>query len=817
MLKTRTRKIWRDIQARKVRTALVCSSIFVGVLGVVTLLSLGDIVVSQLEATMHQDELSMIYAYTAVGLREVDNAAAMQALNALPGIEVARGMAIYPLYWRLPDAERMTEGRIFAYFDPFGEILLESPRLHMGRYPIAGQRELMVERRLLEKHGLKIGDSLVVRALGSARDGGEIQEEPWTIVGTVFNPYQYPVVAGGPTVIAGETMIFAAYEDAKYLGGFAGFNLMLARYGTFEEAQQHSKDFEAALVTQTSYIPVFTILDNPAKNSFIEAARRFGNVVSLLAMVALLVAGFLVFNVINAIVIEQRRQIGLMKALGATAGDNFSMYSGLAFAYGLIGMIPGVLLGVPFGFYAARGLAPTFNIFIDEFRYSPSAIVAGVLLGLLVPVLGAVLPVSLGIRVKIIEAMTDLGIETKYGGGPLERLVGLLPLPHTLRQSLSNVLLKKGRLALTVITLALAIGAFMGVYAMIVSLDNVVDNIFGTFGNQIGFSPSTAQEFEPLRQLVLSSVDGLKEIEPWTSLAIEIPGYKPQQLGNAPPVIVAFGFSTYSDQVIRFNLRSGAAWEGDPERQGVVVAARIADALGVDVGDTLPIRAGGRVQEFEIIGVSTYPFDTVWFDWRALALFGGLTNHAGEPWPNSFAVIMEQDNPTADDVQAKIDEINEVLLANGITANYTNWVQGAEDVSELVTTAAVFMNIAAFLIALVGAIGLLTTLSMSVFERQKEIGVMRSIGASSATIGLQFLTEGLLVGLVAWIIGIPLSYWLNDALIATFHFEDALGVTYPQATLLIGLAGMLVIATVASLWPAIAATRKTVSEVLRYQ
>ena len=51
------------------------------------------------------------------------------------------------------------------------------------------------------------------------------------------------------------------------------------------------------------------------------------------------------------------------------------------------------------------------------------------------------------------------------------------------------------------------------------------------------------------------------------------------------------------------------------------------------------------------------------------------------------------------------------------------------------------------MMAAVGAIGLLSTLSMSVFERLREIGVMRSIGASSFTVAGQFLTEGMLVGI----------------------------------------------------------------------
>ena len=127
------------------------------------------------------------------------------------------------------------------------------------------------------------------------------------------------------------------------------------------------------------------------------------------------------------------------------------------------------------------------------------------------------------------------------------------------------------------------------------------------------------------------------------------------------------------------------------------------------------------------------------------------------------------------------------------------------------------LNTAAALIAAVGMIGLLSSLSMSVFERQKEIGVMRSVGATSYTIVFLFLVEGLIVGLIAWLIGIPFSYALNRTLIYQFHFENAIGSNYPPLTLLLGLGGMLVIATAASLWPSITAARKTVSDILRYQ
>jgi ABC-type antimicrobial peptide transport system permease subunit len=175
------------------------------------------------------------------------------------------------------------------------------------------------------------------------------------------------------------------------------------------------------------------------------------------------------------------------------------------------------------------------------------------------------------------------------------------------------------------------------------------------------------------------------------------------------------------------------------------------------------------------------------------------------------------DDPTATQTDDAIEDINEVLLANGITATYNNFPELIDEITGFVTIFQVVFNMAAGLIALVGALGLLTAISMSVFERQKEIGVMRSIGAGSTSVAVQFLTEGLIVGIVAWVVGLPISYGLSQLLTSALNLGDAFKLTYPISAPLTGIIGMVLITILASLWPSISASRKTVSDILRYQ
>jgi putative ABC transport system permease protein len=126
----------------------------------------------------------------------------------------------------------------------------------------------------------------------------------------------------------------------------------------------------------------------------------------------------------------------------------------------------------------------------------------------------------------------------------------------------------------------------------------------------------------------------------------------------------------------------------------------------------------------------------------------------------------------------------------------------------------------AILAASVGAVGLLSTFSINVYERRREIGVMRAIGATSKAVSGIYIAEGIIVGVMSWLLAAPLSY------LASKFFSDAVGMATMEAPLefrysITGLLGWLalvaVIGAVASLWPARSATRVSVREALSYE
>ena len=167
------------------------------------------------------------------------------------------------------------------------------------------------------------------------------------------------------------------------------------------------------------------------------------------------------------------------------------------------------------------------------------------------------------------------------------------------------------------------------------------------------------------------------------------------------------------------------------------------------------------------------------------------------------------------------EDARAVLTSEGITVADT--VTGSKtkaDNRQTFDIVILFLMIMSTLIAVVGGLGLMGTMSINVMERTREIGVMRAIGASTGSIARIVVSEGVLIGGLSWLIGsllaLPISYAMCYAVGVAF-----LGVPMSLTVSLVGFAVWLalvaVIAAVASILPAVNASRITVREALSYE
>ena len=581
-------------------------------------------------------------------------------------------------------------------------------------------------------------------------------------------------------------------------------------------------------------------------------------------------------------------------------------------------------------------MAPQLDILIEGFQWSLSAVLLGAFLGIVVPALAAVIPVYNGVRVRIIDAFTDLGIGSDHGADGVTRALGRLGLPYTIKQSLINVYQKRRRLALTGATLMMTAAAFMATIALTVVMNQELTAAFDRLFYHFDLTTNELVEQDRLEEILLplEEVDSLAPAA-FFWIQVEADYFNFFTRNN---LLQVFGLDPDSG-IIEYDYVDGDGWRDDPERDGMMISAAIANQTGLEAGDLLSFSVGGRRYTREIIGIDRNGFDFAWLRWDDLAQMAGSVEGAprpneyfvlgalqesaapiiaigldealitffaespeneaedpgvylstafaegladaerfdtgdtleltlagedvgrridgivpaailaqaardqlgveslppnlvifgfndlvaltgvsldGAPVPNGYYVTLVEPDPSSERVDDVIDIVNGAMLEEGLGARSRNLVEQSELLTELVNTNTSIIGSATLLIGAVGAIGLLTTLSIAVLERQKEIGVMRSIGASSGVIATQFLAEGVIIGFVSWVASIPVSFLLARQLFAALQLENV-PFSFPPIALLIGLVGILLISAVASVGPALSAARKTVSDILRYQ
>ena len=126
----------------------------------------------------------------------------------------------------------------------------------------------------------------------------------------------------------------------------------------------------------------------------------------------------------------------------------------------------------------------------------------------------------------------------------------------------------------------------------------------------------------------------------------------------------------------------------------------------------------------------------------------------------------------------------------------------------------------AFLAAVVGGLGMMSTMSINVLERRREIGVMRATGATSSAVAAIFVVEGVLLGVLSWLFAVPLSVPLARLLSDVIGEElmyTSLEFTYSMSGMMFWLLTVIVLSALSSLGPALQATRVSVREALAYE
>ena len=792
------RKIWRDLKLSKARTALVVFSTAAGVFALGVVFGLHGVLRDQIMGPYRAAFPAHITFGGGPFSRET-----VDAVTGEPGVSMAEAELHDSFEWKLAGEEKWRDAEVIARTD-FDAQQMNRLWLREGRWPddpavqLSAPHALAVECLSADQVGIPLGTTILVKI-------GE-RERSVPVEGVACAPVVLPPDWGGDPVF------FATVGTAAWLSGggddFDRLNILLDSYSkdaAVETAGRVEERLERIGLVSGGYQ-----ISDPDRHWVQDIIDATMLILIVIGVFSLGVSGFLIINTMSAILVQQIWQIGVMKAVGATLERVMKMYLATAAIYGGLALLIAVPLGVAGAHWMAVWLLGMFtSTEIDTFQLEPAAVGIQVVIGAVVPLLAAMVPVIGGVRVTIREAIGSHGIGMDFGEGVLDRLISRVRrLPRPLALSLRNAFRRKMRILLTLVTLTFSGMMFIMVLSTARSLDATILTSFSP-GEDVAVTLE-----RPIRASraieIAEGVPGVVAAEVWREhdATLLLPGGEERPVG----LIGVPGDSA----ILAPNIVAGRGLRpGDAN--ALVFTARLADKKGIQVGDAVTLSINDEESTWAVVGLY------LGIDDRSDDFFVPLDTLereiGGAARGRQVKMLVERDDLGSQ--KRLIEALEQAYAAERIEVEST-WTTSEELVDAqasygILTSVLLGMVV---LTASVGGIGLMSTMAMNVVERRREIGVMRAIGASSRAIVGTFVVEGVLVGALSWLLTAPLSYPASHAfsdVIGHALFTMPLDFVYAADGLLMWLLIVSVLSALASFWPALQATRISVREALAYE
>jgi putative ABC transport system permease protein len=558
-----------------------------------------------------------------------------------------------------------------------------------------------------------------------------------------------------------------------------------------------------------------TKIIDPGKHPAQEPVDGVFFILQTMAFAALILGLFLVYNTITAIISQQIPQIGVLKAIGATRGQILRLYYTTVLIYGLLA----ALISIPLGALGAHSL----RVFLVDFMNMNSgplsislrAMVIQIAICTLSPLLTATPPIFKGAGITVREAISSYGLSG--GGGLLDRLMAKLAfLPRMTSMAVSNTFRNKTRVFMTQITLVGAGVLFIAVLSVQASIRFTFGPVlFDTLRTNILLGFEDEERFKAVERLVRRSDPQVSEVEMWAPVSGEIRlAGQPESFDDR--IVTVTGMPIPS-RIYGPQLRAGR-WLQPDDTFALVMHQKEAAEIGVGVGDWVTLNIPLKQEtNWQVVGLVNDPIN----ERRIIALRETLLIAKRQVGQGRDLFIKTKDTNPEEDV------IVAVSLRQSFDERGYDLEASKADTLLLLSQDAIsqfdiiiyLLLIMAIIIAVIGGISLSGVLSINVMERRVEIGILRSIGASNGAIGTLFITEGILLGWLSWLIAMPISLpfsrGLNMAVGLAVNSEMAFA--YATSSPWIWLIIVTTLGIVASWFPSKGAIKVSVRESLSYE
>ncbi len=589
---------------------------------------------------------------------------------------------------------------------------------------------------------------------------------------------------------------------------------------------------------------------------FLNLVKGIQGAFTSFAGVAVFVGGFLIYLTLTSSIVERTRVLGTLRALGATRGQIRRMVVREALVLGFVSS----LFGLAVGLGIARGLlmliSKLFEVELKGLTIQPGAVAAGMGIGVIVTMVSALIPARRAGRLRPVEAVRGpgperprlskswiVGIVLIAAGLGMDVLTenavagsagtGLVLLGAVL---LTPLLLRPAAALLGVITKRLAKGGgdiavlhlvkersrsaytlalMMVVMAMIFAngaieasitggVGELLDRVYGADlvieGNGTRFTPEVEGELRAIPQ-----VKQVASVAASSTFIKRKPKAK-----EAPAFVLLIDPRTYF-QVESLDMSDGSLDDAIAGLKAgdILISKALAKDSGKSGSDSMQLKTlqGNR-------------------DFKIAAVYGGLfgpdiimgtevgDRYLGGARPGEFHLNLA---PGVSITAAK------AAINRKLGSRYNLEFQTLKEVKEeaqdqIGRFTRIFLAIL-LVAAIIGLLGLANTLAMSVAQRSRETGVLRAVGATRGQVGRMVLVESTTLGLVAFVLSIPLGLLISVTAVKEMGkaIQFPLEYVFPARWIVIIAAFGIVAAALAALLPARRAARIQVVEALRFE
>lgn len=714
---------------------------------------------------------------------------------------------------------------------------------------LAQPDSLLVTRIFANAYGLKIGDTLPMSTMAGPRN--------FVVRGIMQS-------GGLASAFGGNLAVMDIYAAQKMLGRGRRFDRIdiAVREGVrVEDAQQRLQQLLGG-----GYL-----VESPGARGqqFESTAQIYSLVSSITSMFALFVGMFLIYNTFEIAVSQRRSEIGILRALGATRSQIRTLFLGESVVAGVVGS----LLGIVFGLLLARGIAAYVGAMLSEVygvaqnvedvAAEPWLLGAALAVGTLTSVLAALIPARDASRVDPVKALQKGKLQLIGQGENMRRRVGAIAL----------FALALGCMSMSHIRPLFYLGYLLAVMAAVLFAPTACNWVTRTLrpfmkwlrpvegalaADSLIESPRRTSGTVTALMLSLALVIALggvarssyKSIQDWLVIALNPDLFVttnetltsrsfvfPPEIGEGIATIPGIDL-VQMVRTVRVNVRNTPVMlvctdiasvarkihlpprEGDPntmyndaaQGKGVIVSDNFALLRKFKLGDTLELPAPDGPLRMPILGIVTDYSDqqgSILMD-RKLYI-----EHWKDTAVNVFRVYLK--NPSFEPaVRAKIQE-----MYGGRTRLFVFTNQDLRAYILKLTDQWFGLTYVQIAVAvLVAILGIVNTLTVSISDRKRELGVLQAVGGLRSQIRGTIWMEALAIGFTGLVLGlvvgaIQLYYTLEIS--RTDVAGLRLDYQYPVNIALVLLPVILGAAWISALGPAESAVRGSLVEALEYE